>query len=785
MVGLTKNFIFVLLFLYASYGQGTVMPEVIGHTPLSVAAIKGDKVTFAIAVSGEIDSSVTIKWSRFETVLCSDLTCVVETHNLGLGDHKIVATISTGWGSRSVEFRLSVLTGPPGYRPLELTPKIEERRRPTIDLDSEDYFVEAVLGRGFLGFGKRKRAISGAPISARGVDSIECQNQCGIRFGQLGVEEHAIVANTQIATSVLDSRRVLELKRGALRSRQLVKQDPNWTISVADRIQIDGDNMSDLLIGYRPDKKSVLITVLRGEARVIRSKLSSKKEWERQTFTIPQGVFVKLKLNDLSPVEWQHPPRQQVQNLFALTSPQYMDNAQVPWLGALVVGASKSLLDLLEERDYIGIVQQLTSAEYELSDQNKIFILAKAYAGLFQYDRAKILLENILVYKQNVAGMYELLGTIALLEERWEDAVNAFQIALEDKNVDSKRLNYYLGVAELKRGYVFAANHYLQSSLWEPSQAETDRPAKNLVHEIRKNSFLNLSMGLGLFHDTNVTRRSEKVASGQDAMPGHGARLKIDGDMKFVNDEMIEFHLKWKNRGRFWEDTVLQNVNATSSQISLPFTIRFPTKKSEKDLFNFSLIPLVQVEQFGKSKPTETVGADIVVGSPVWFEARTFLRTRVVNDTKPNSLDAFDTLHYEPVYTADRSYKWLGLGIGLALIDTQSWRMDAELLRRDVYFRAASAQDDSQEVWDLDFKLDYLAEGRWGGLAYFKNQRRNFTSTSEERVDLLNDVGLGVTWRMSPAIDLTLDVSYRDMQSDLIDASYESQTLGINLDLRI
>ncbi len=786
------------------------LPKIKSHSLTEFAVYKGDTVELEVEASG-VD--LAFKWIRAKNVFCREATCSIDTSDWGLGSQKVTFIIVSPKGSLYLRYTIKVLAPPAGYKVGRVKPEMIDAGEKIETVTEIDLAVKTLSGRGFSYHNKKLQVVGPTARALDWGEKLRTQDESTMQIARDGKEHHVLGPATSVYLAKSDSgRRAIVLSRGLLRSRQLDRREPSWSILYGNWLQIDANETGDVIVRKpRADREEIELLVLRGAARVFRRKASADTGGDNgvagEAIAVPQGGVVRLTREFDQALRIEYPTIQVYGPLVAETTPLYMpgQNVAKDAPGTMILGAEdrpkdfaaavKKGAEAVAKRDFPLAVEVLQPFTTEAKKSYRAALtIGKAYLGMLQRDAAITYLSAAARLRKKDGEPHFLLGEAELGEGRWKRAYRHLRKADDLDYPDQQTLAYYLGVASYHVQEYVAARNALTRSLWAGGDAAVDASADAFRRKVRFDGWFDLRLSMGLLFDSNVVRAGERHGEPlpqKIAKKGSAGFLGGGGFSVWAfRSEQGHLGLTFDADKLSWFEKTLAKVGTLKERIALEFGVNAGAKPElEESQFELGLTAEAGTLVLGDQRAMDTVGGRVRVALPTLAHLTLTTRSLVNVDPLPGRDDVLDPILMEIVATSDRSNRQNYYGLSLRPVDLET--IDVELkgefgdtILSEVDVVAQSFKETKVGVGatvepsrrtDVAVDLDYLM--------------RDFpvaaAGTTKKRSDKVIELAVGWSWSYTTSLSHYVHLLYEKQSSNVEEASFGRTGLGykVTLDL--
>ncbi len=779
-------------------------PKLKMHSKLHSSVFQGDSITLQAKVSGD---NLIYRWVRNYRTICRKASCTFSTKKWGIGKQVVTAVIYNRLESRSINFFVKVLARPEGKKVADITPKLVKPK--TVEKIKEgDFSVSALVGIGYSNVGRKINIISKLPAYLRWNEKLRSHVKGILQFGVKDSDEHLILPRSLVSLAETNTgRRVINLRKGIIRSRQLQEKQPNWSILNDKWLQVDGDEHADIIV-HRKNKKGnkVAVYVLRGNARVYYSKNTDNKETSIPTgksIILPAGSQTRF-IKGREPSRLYAPNSQTLVDVFSRSTPQYIpvseDEKRKKPCSFLTkdirVKRSQNLASALEtsekllsKRDYILALENLlplidkSKNNYEYS-----FLLAKTYRELGIYNPAIIFFRNAIRLEPKKFEPHYELGVLYIAARRWELAANELGQAMDLGHPPSQLIEYYLGVAHFNIEQKLTARNHFKKSLWEPVNSDIEVSSWQFLQLLKGQQTFGANLSMGFGQDSNVYRwgsdaRTDSYKT-ESALYYQGSAETFyrfygsnDGDVKIGYDAV----------NRRYIDGDLKDIETLRQRLHLDWTLLLGFNDQHIPAFSLYVEPFIELFGFGENeRSADTLGYEIHLGFPQFpYSPKFKYYSGSVTDPVPGRDDKLDPIRHEPVIASDRSGSESRYAINVDLHDGLTTDIQSELTYNSFTHKESAVSIDDFTQFGLDLmtqtKISHTMKLLWD-IGY---RSRDFKNSSESRKDSTIDTEIALQYFYSPSLFNDLRIEYTSQNSSDSTFTYNRYDIGLFLTLEL
>jgi tetratricopeptide (TPR) repeat protein len=746
-----------------SYAQEKInIPEISNHSKLSFAVYQGDTVTMNVVIDGKYKK---LNWVRSGTTICRELKCIIDTAQWSLGTHKITFVVQNERGSRTLKFRLRVLSAPPGYSPGEVEPELMDESGGAETIASEDMVIKALTGRGFSYNRDKLHVVRDKIRLINWVEKIRTQKNSTLRISQKDVEEHNLSIRTKVKLETTDSsRRVLQLWYGALRSRQF-SGIPGWSITVDDWLQVDTDELGDVLVQRSKGKNIVYVTVLRGSARVYQAAVVDDKGIainEGRAVVVQAGAQVKIKKSDQSPIRIYQPKGVKVGREIRRTAPQHIPGSEfgkeetestvvqkndVPKdLSEAIISAEKSL----QTNDYVKALELLLPLiEGSKKNYKANLTIGRAYLGLFMYKYAFEHLKIARTLDEDAAAPFFYTGVMYVGDGKWRKAITYLEQA-DDLGFEEKQLlHYYLGVAHYYLENSLSAKNSFTYSEWYKQSTVISESVQSFLRESNEGAWLDLRGFVGVIFDSNIPRAGD---SAKADLPGNltgvaGSGYSAGGGFTITPFEESIGHLEFNYdiENRTWANGDYVELDQIDQDFAADFEMGFGGERFEDNYFSIGINAGLALYMIGEDRAMDQLHSNVSLGSPNFYSIKMDIGNYQNLDPLPDNEDILDPILWEMVGIGDRSHRTTSYSLSFVPVNSSELNLGVNIGTASSIMSSELQQDYNHSDSGLDISLDYFLSMRNSFEFEIGYLTRDFPDSEESRSD--TKIALSSLWR--------------------------------------
>lgn len=692
------------------------LPQIVTHSDTKFGVFRGDTLKLQVEARGK---NLEVTWATRNQVVCRSATCEINTDSWSLGRHSVVLVVYNEQASLSLRYSIRIVEPKIGYKPGTVTPKQVAAGDEISTSRKDDLSVKVLSGRGFSYHRSKLEVVGELPRSLEWLETLKSQPGAALWFGKHGQEAHLLLSESRVSLARgQEDRRIIALRQGTLRSRQLNGEDPEWTVLVGDWLQVDGDAKADFIVSFEPsednEESSATVTVLRGAVRALQHPAVAKdqpKDAEdsttdaaanpRITF-IDQGMSQTFGKGEKTPSPSFIPMSKDLGKLVRTSTPFLArgHHGALPDGGALLrqipsdFGTALSIAaEAAANMDYPVVIEVLNNyAGDSKKDYSANMFLGDAYRGLFLNQDAFHHYKAAAALKPTSGEPALALGSMYLVDRNWKKAVQWLEKALAKDLKDDTLAEYYLGVALHRLGESAAADSHFEYVLWgEPHPAVRESAAKFKGAE-QDSSMFEIYGYLGLLYDNNVLHTSksglELLHQSEQGAPPPTITDGTTTTTINVPDPHSPINVNKSAGYLAAAGFKVYGLNQPSAKLSFGFDIA-RTGWQEKDLEALSLVDqslslglaAAWVDQgpayleldlksglamiyVGDQRAFDRVPSRITLSSPWLYGAYAEVASDLNLDPIPARDDVYDPILQEPVTAGERSNRYFGLSLG-------------------------------------------------------------------------------------------------------------------------
>lgn len=697
----------ILILTKLAFAAEAELPKIIGHTALELTAIQGDRVLLKIETK-DLDDDV--QWWIDSVKLCSAAKCTLSTSSLKTGKHKLFAIISNDKGSQFLNYSLFVKerldnSTPQIIRPKYLVIGVEAHM---VYQDGDPYAVSH-SGTAFAWQDKELYLLKKVPRRLMWIEKLKSSGST-LQFGVNGIEEHFLLPGSAAELYQYEGRRVINLKRGSLRSRQLsFSKDPQWSILVADWLQLEGFDRSDIAVDYSLNKPNlVTLSIYSGQLQA-----THKVNGEVHQHQYPSGVKVVI-FNGKKASITKVLSRKRTKKIIHQTSKELLGSWSFD--GLRVMPATYSGLQV---KDYAPFIKkQIQSGNFSFAlgilrttpkkfreSHAGLALRGEALAGM---NLAKEALKHLREAYQELRDPYlaYLIGNIYFENYNWDKA-EEWLILAADYGVlpDKQVLYYYLGIIAFSKKDFELAERYFQRSNKNPNQQEIVTSIEKFRDKMLIVDDWVAEGRMRLLIDSNLFQTSSKAnLSFQDRVSGlSGYGYEFYGDIWYhlLQSESASWSIGYQGVRLGWIKKALHDMD----RIDQLFYSRLFFGSRRQFQFDSYLRTIV----LGQERALDGLGLALKLDYQHWFlSPHIGMELGVTKDPLPGQVDLVDVLSGDLQGSAsDRSSRTLELDLGFSLYDTDDKEVALGINSFIRSFTSPTTQDESYQQQTLSLAYIY------------------------------------------------------------------------------
>jgi|GEM_PF-2639396 len=815
-----------VLFPEIALAEDGELPQVLSHSELAFAVYQGDSIHLEILLRGETQN---IRWIKSGSTVCRSLACEFDSSAWGFGTHEIIAILANDKGSRTLTWRIKVLDPPPGYPIGKVAPALVGGDVNPPGLAGDDLRVFALAGRGFRENGQLSEVIGDVPRRLIGTESLKTQVGGILQFGRPGKDEHILpprsVVRLQLGSdgAPVDGaavRRLIFLESGSVRSRNFSRIDPVWAVAVGEWLEVTTDSRGDVIVtAVEGDAgPSIKIVLVRGRAKVVRKIPGANGNTAVVSEVLDAGKELVVRSGDPA-AKIQEPDPGRVGLLVEQTTPHWVpgrfkkpSESSEPGTGpvaflqgqppedlAMATKQASDLQSLKDQQDRMGrsgpggdfaASVEAFAAVTPLVEKNKeaALLLGRGLFHVYLHREAARFLKISWDKsrkdddQKNAAEAAWWLGRMAIANRKWTKAVYWLGEAADMGFSDREGVAYYRGLAEYHLDNKLAARSWFTIALWHETKPDIAESARFYLRELEESRFLALSLGVGAFYDSNLTRAPKAGGSafGLDfGVPqGRGLTALFKGKFFGFKSGQSAISAGFDTDARFPLGALQMNFARIRQAVDLDVNLAI----GEEPWILMSFRPWLAGVFVGTGRAADVVGTDLRVGLPGIYGTFIGLNSQKSADPSPQRQDVLDPYLWQVTGAVDRSYSVEELTIGARPIQLTNHMFELALTRETVrWVEDLDAQTKSTATKFTSAYL-WLPLRRTDIRAGLEMQNREF---NVQRKDTLSVYDIRWRWFFTPETYQIVKCSFENQSSNDSRRSFNRTVAetSLNMDL--
>jgi tetratricopeptide (TPR) repeat protein len=755
----------------SAFAQNRKPPTIVTYSNPEIVVYQGDRIELVAEVTGD---ALTFRWMRFDDVVCKDALCKLDTSSWSLGEHKLTFIVFNSAGSQTVRYKIKVLARTENSRSVLVKPRIERTPKFIETIGGEDFYVESVRGIGYSYHHSKIQVVGDFRRQIFWNERLRSHPEGAIRFGLSTKEEHYLVPESQVGLyTTPNGRRGVQLQRGTLRSRNFAQEEPNWTITVSDWVQVDTDSKGDVIVALgKPQKGQVSITVLRGNARVILQPQALPDQTENKnivrTITVPTGsqiVVSRISTNE----SLLQPYSKEISEVIVNSTPGWIDRKK--FKRALPNESNTSIKDLLEASDYPLVIESLLGDGPSDASFDKSYALARAYQGVYLYKTATKHFQDALRINANHAESHFNLGLMALDREEYKEAIKEFNNA-DDKGFQQQQLlDYYRGIATERESRNFAARNYFTRSLWKAQNDDLANSSKEFLKDLRLRKKLDADLVAKGGIDNNPWHTSPDNTLPNQYTERKSPYYEASASVTYraFEDEGAFLGAGLDISRRQYLKPEVKDISPIYQNFYLEMGLRFDSESEPKErYFAFKVRPAVGIDFMGDKRSFDHIGATVGIEIPILpLEPSLEFQTTQYLDPIPTVNELFDPVSQKPLYVpSERTNRLTHYGLGLNLIDNHSQTLNFGYFYETLHMRRVELYSDNFRRHKAVLRFQQGFNYRFYIVPEVQYWTTRYQDASPVRKDTRFTTNLKLRWHYIPALYQDLGMEYYSNSSD-------------------
>jgi hypothetical protein len=648
------------------------LPILEEQSEAEIKAKRGNKLILQIKAKGE---DLQYAWVQRGHIICTDAKCNFDTQYWELGHNDISVLVYNSVGSQAARFKVRLAEGGTGSE--TISPKLTKATNEVSKLMATDLYVRSLRGFVFVyddlnlaivGSEARKTAWSG---------KLRTQKNSAGSFGWQNREQHSVLAGTLVQLRDAPGTREIELVEGVLRSRSLnASTGSGWTITVAGRVQVNGDENGDVIVRRTSTTSNeVDVVCLRGNCRVATSQLLEGDERRRPgpVIVLPAGKSVSILVENLPKIVHRAIDSELVSRIFTETTPYYLkptlpiDWGRVQFVrreltatprdnGVVLAKAALAKLDGIAALEAVYSHFGRIEKDVEVAEA-----IGRAFFLLGLYADADRPLSAAGKLRKKDGQLAFMLGEARMRANRFEAAAEAFSDAIDLGFGDIQLTNYYRGVSYFGAGQFQNARASFVQAQWGGQDSKINASIREFIRFIDRDAPWSLLIGVGVGQDTAVYRASQDAVEQRlkNEYAGTVGNINLRGTYKF---------LRWEGGGFGVHADLSRNFHTEPEQTSLDvlsqkYGISFDTKVvvADQTAIPFSIKTMIGAGMMhaGEYRTDDVIFGAVDLNSQTLIgQPRLVLMTEEHRDPFPDHDDGWDPAIREVPARSERSHRY-------------------------------------------------------------------------------------------------------------------------------
>lgn len=750
--------VFAIFFSVVASGQNQEgPPEIVSRSPEKISIHQGEIVELAVAAAG---GEIRYTWSIHGRQVCAEAKCTFTSTGWGVGVHQASVVLSNGQGSTSANFAIHILPHHADPAVVATSPEQEGVSLQQERLQHDDLYIRAARGIGFRSHEATAIAVERTASRLVWNEKIKANADATLEFGRGGMDQHFLLSSAQALLTAIDSgKRLIVLTKGAVRSRQLNHEMPNWSVIAGAWLQIDCDRDGDIIVAIdENDSDSITVIALRGTARLMqrsRNEVANYPDVVREVVVLPGTSYTaNRKSNALKPI-LQIPESEPIAAIIGETTPEfflpmnkatgrprnkssYVDSAPSP--GGVTIGQAKHRAEqLIADKNLFAAIELLKPfSEQAPLDYDLSMLIGHASKGIFLYEQAADFFESAIVISPESPNPYFEIGEMLLLDGIWAEAGEFLRMADQRGFNDRSQLFYYRGVAAYHEGQHISAEQYLRSGFWAGPAPEVLASSREFLGQIRQENVVDLRFGASAFYDSNIFKLSpsEKPPQLLTVNSDHGFAIQAGLTLVFVDAGRVAWNFVYDFDHKAFATLQLSQMSYSENSIASMFVLKVGGESPNDAIYHIGLSPHGKIYMLDGKQVMDVYGANFSILFPgLWSMPSIDYETAIRRDSTLVQRDLIDPITWEAEPGSDRSSRYGGLAIKMQPYEDEMWGVDITVKSGVTAYRASDAVGESNTDASYRVGLGYRGNLRHAVGASVNYWTRNFYEAEDDRAD--------------------------------------------------
>ena len=354
-----------------------------------------------------------------------------------------------------------------------------------------------------------------------------------------------VLANSKLMLlDEIEGNAVFSLLAGAVRIRSLSANNPQFTVFVKDRLQLDVDALGDTIVQVRQnDPTTVTISAIQGTTRIIELVEEENKKLPTQAFIrhLQPGTCVNITNQSTifgespcEPLDLASIIRQTTPELMLSSSEMNRESSSQDSDNRTSTG-SKGAIDqldrLIRDGKHYAALTEIPRFDSDVQKSAKIALLAAdASRRFYLHEQFNGLLQSVLKSNKKTGESHFLLGLIALRSKQFKVASSHFEKSMKNSEKFSADCNYYLGVHSYYENKLISATRRFTYALWSSKDPRVLASTRTFLKNTAEKSRFQLDVDVQSFYQSNILHLSDKDQQNNflDKHDGYGLKLSED-----------------------------------------------------------------------------------------------------------------------------------------------------------------------------------------------------------------------------------------------------------------
>lgn len=727
-------------------------------SPKTIIAEQGDQLNLEVTTATPVATPLQVSWRINETTLCKTNKCNIQTKSLSLGRHPVVFSISNTFESIYIEYQIILNKKKLGQRNITHTPTQISDQAHIKRISKNLIGLRLMQGSGYYKIEKR-RSIS--PVRR----NIGWEGEIGTQTGGYAYldlpnqHDHILYPRTKLKFNIIDDHKTIELLRGTIQSRSLSQEQPAWSITADDWLQIH----------FLPGSDGVVRATKNGTFQLfcLQGNLAVLSNFGNHILKRGHSLILNKQSSTFTPFAISQ------KNLWPLLSRENSILRPDPYYTSKDTTTAEFAKDLWINEQLYKLANLPTSKD---TDEATQLYVAAANIEIFNFPKAEKMLNAILHNNEDLPFANYLMGYIELMKQNWESAYNYFDKSdLEDPNhIQSNR--YYKGVSEFySNNYKSAKYHFIEST-WTGDNDTIESSSGKFISNLRDLSDFHFESTVNLFRTTNAPGLNpELLPKNLEGVVDNGLEVTLVTEYKVISEPNAQTYL-------FWNLSAINNMNSQFKEYNWAKTAL--GIRSQLTLINSQTNPLDVTLSMG-------LGSAFAGGERSLDQFRflpgIFLKNIgalhiefpyiMTLDPILSENDHWDPYEGEVVSAGEKSRVYSGISINIPWQITEKLSSKNRLEYAQNQMRSRSQNSNNYSAMHIATDLHYPWAKRWHSDFTLSLLNKSYL---ESRNDQLTSVLTKTGWSFTPrtTINLHVDLQQKSSSEEILAHSKHTFKLG-------